>query len=169
LLIDLNSVSAALIPFLVDLYFWLGSMMVGNFVVWGEHWGKLPWSERFQSPLRCFAWLLGFIVLALIVTHFASPLAEDWMTRNVAYLTGITTGVIGAFYVWFIWSGDWDFTTDFKWVPPLVFYGITILNLLVYHSQYLSTAPSDVSLLIAALVLFPIILLLFGRGHRPEL
>jgi hypothetical protein len=167
-LIDLlNSVLSALIPYLAELYFWLGSMMIGNFVVWGEHWGKLPWSERFQSPLKCFAWLLGFIVLALLVTHFASPLVEEWLYGNVVYLVGITAGIIGMFYVWFIWSGDWDITTDFKWVPPLAFYGITFLNLLVCYWQG-SSIPSDIIVLIVVLVLFPILLLVFGGGHESK-
>lgn len=121
------------LPKVVELYFWIASIMIGNFVVYGEHWGKLPWSERFESPLKLFAWLLALIIIALVVTDLASPIVQDWLSSNVDYLTGITSGVIGTFYVWFIWSGDWDFTTDYKWVPPVVCYGMTLLNIYLNH------------------------------------
>lgn len=113
---------------MADYFLWLLSVAVGNIVAWGEHWGRLPWSEKFQSPERVFVWLLVFIGVAEVATKYTSPLLADLLAGYVNYLTGITAFVIGTFYVWFIWSGDWDFLTDYKWVLPVVCYLILGLN-----------------------------------------
>jgi len=165
----LNSALVVAIPWLTDMYLWTGSIMVGNLVIWGEHWGKLPWSERFQSPLRLFAGLLGIVILGLVITRFTSPLIENWLSSNVNYLTGTTSGVIGAFYVWFILSGDWSLRTDYKWVPPIVLFGTTILNFLFYHPENLPFSTSWISVAFVAMILIPILFLIFARSEDSEL
>lgn len=165
----LNSVLVPVIPWLTDLYLWIGSVMVGNLVVWGDRWGKLPWSERFQSPLRLFAWLLGIILLGLVITRLTNPLVENWLYSNVNYLTGTTSGVVGAFYVWFILSGDWSFTTDYKWVPPTVLFGTTILNFLYYHPEDIPFSSSWISVAFVAMILVPIVVLFFAGSHEPDI
>jgi hypothetical protein len=144
--------------------------MLGNLVVWGKRWGRLPWSERFQSPLKLFVWLLGFNILTLVVDHFFSPLVQDWLSRNVNYLTGTSSGVVGVFYVWFIWSGEWRFTTGFKWVPPVVLFLTTVLNILTYHPEGLPISSSEITYIFLAVILIPIAFLALrifrGKGEE---
>ena len=162
----LNAALALVVPSLADWYLWFGTMMVGNVVVWGEHWGKLPWSERFESPLKCFVWLVGFSIIGLTIVQFVSPLVENWLYTNASYLVGTTSGILGVFYVWFIMSGDWSFKTDFKWVPPILFFGTTVLNFLFYHPENLPFSTSWISLIFMAMILIPTVLLIFGGGSE---
>jgi hypothetical protein len=63
----------------------------------------------------------------------------------VNYLTGITSGVVGTFYVWFFWSGGWILRRGLRWVLPVLCYGVTAFNLLSYHSAGLPISSSDIS------------------------
>jgi hypothetical protein len=86
----------------------------------------------------------------------------------VDYLTGASSGVIGAFYVWFILSGDWSLKTDYKWVLPTVLFGTTILNFLFYHPENLPFSASWISIAFVAMILIPILALIFARGDGSE-
>ncbi len=105
--------------------------MAGELVVWGDHWGKVAWDDRFQDPLRLFLWLVVGIGLGVLITHFTEPLLETYLLAHAAYLPGITSLVFGIFYVWFIESGEWDITGDWKWLPVVAFFGTLGLNYLI--------------------------------------
>jgi len=124
-----NSLLSPFIPKLAEYFLWLLGIVVGNFVVWRNHWGKVPWDERFKSPLKLFMWLLIFAGIGLLTTDYVAPFLTNFLQTNVSYLTGITSFVLGTFYVWFIWSGNWSITTNYKWVLPAVCYLITVANM----------------------------------------
>jgi len=135
----LDAALVVLVPKLAEYFVWLGGIVTGNFVAWGDHWGKLPWSEKFKSPERVFAWLLIFAAIALLATDFLSPSLQSYQFANVDNLPGITSGVIGAFYVWFFYSGDWDLRRNYRWVPPLVCFALTAANIYLTHCSILAT------------------------------
>jgi len=49
-----NALLVPLIPSMAQYFMWLLGIAVGNIAACGEHWGKLPWSQKFKSPMRLF-------------------------------------------------------------------------------------------------------------------
>lgn len=159
----LNAILVSLIPDLANLYLGLLSIMIGGFVVYGKHWGQTRWNTQFQSPTKLFAWLVLSILTGYVLIRFATPIVQNWLSGNVIYLIGTTTAFFGAFFLWFLRSGNWKLTTrPERWVPLVVLYAVTALNVLAYH-QGDSLSSSETSF-IAIIVALTVLAWFFSRS-----
>jgi len=102
--------------------------MVGSIVIVGEGWGKIRFQNRFAPFWKLFVYFLLEIVAYVALTDMATDYIEGILLANSQCLLGITSGVLGTFFLWFVYSFDFDIRTDKKWVFPLVCYGIAVLN-----------------------------------------
>lgn len=102
-------------------------------VAWGRGWGKVPWNKKFESPERVFAWLVVFVIILLFAFDFLSSMLAGVLEANAEYTLGFTTGVLGTFYVWFIYSGGWKLQHKNRWVAVVICYAITAVNFYTYH------------------------------------
>lgn len=161
----LNAILANLIPDLANVYLGLLSIMIGSFVVYGKHWGKTRWNPQYQTPTKLFAWLVSSFITAYVLTRFASPLVQVWLSNNANYLVGITAAFVGALYLWFFRSGGWSLAKKLRWVPLVVCYGVTVLNVLAYHPEGspVSSSETQLGITVAGLIFLAF---LFSRSSK---
>lgn len=134
---DLPSVSlveSTVSEILSDLYLWLATIMIGDFVIMGKnHNGKLRDDNEWAGFWSLIGYLLFSVLVSVVVSFVASPFIADFLLMNFAYVVGITTGILGTFFVWFVYSFDYDITTQWKWAFPLISYLVTAINVAGLH------------------------------------
>jgi hypothetical protein len=127
--------------------------MLGGFVFIGRGFGKIRTSNYFVGYYRLLVYAILEIVAIVTLEGPATDAIEVFLRTQVIYISGITTFMLGSFVVWFTHTLDFKITHDYRWVFPLVCYGITIFNFLTYNFEGLGLSPSDVPMISFILVL----------------
>jgi hypothetical protein len=109
--------------------------MVGGLAIVGEGWGKIRFDNEFQPFWKLFAFSMVSITVGVILTHFGTPMVENFVLDNLGYAFGATCFFIGTFFLWFVHAGDFDIATDFKWVFPVICYTIFVLNIIILNYE----------------------------------
>lgn len=107
----------------------LGTMCSGLLVsMKGEHKGKIRRNNQWAGFWRLF----GFAVIEAVFIWFffalLSPFMESFLREILIYNLGIVSFVVGLFFIWFVYSFDFDFKTQWKWIFPIVCFAISVLN-----------------------------------------
>lgn len=129
----LISVEMVVSSYLSDLYLWISAFMVGDFAVFGEGFGKLRSGDSFVEFWVCFRYLLIGIALAVGVTDFISPYLQILIYSHFQYVVGITSSVIGTFFLWIVYAFDFDISTQWKWLFAVICYLILVLNVAILY------------------------------------
>jgi len=130
LMIDLLS---SIISFLAEWFLLLGSFMVGSFVIWGRGWAKLRPNREFIEFWDFIKYLFAFTIVLTISLMFLTPIIERLLYLYSAYLAGITSAITGIFFVWIVYTGDFDIRTQWKWLFVVICFAILALNILVVN------------------------------------
>lgn len=118
-------------PKLAELISLLVSIMVGSIVISGEGWGKIRGSNRFAKFWSLFLYVIIEVLAWLFISDPLTACIQSLLYQNIGFIIGITTAVLGTFFWWFVYTLSYDIKTQWKWIVPVVCYGITALNLLV--------------------------------------
>jgi len=102
--------------------------MVGSLVIVGEGWGKIRRGKQFVGFWKLFAYLVLEAIIVTFASDFVISNIEMFLLAHLEYLVGITTAVLGTFFIWFVYTFDFNIRTQNKWVFPLVCYIITVAN-----------------------------------------
>jgi hypothetical protein len=113
-------------------------MSSGLIVTMGEHKGKIRFNDKWASLWKLFGGAFLEVVFLSIFFAYLYPFAEAFFKNTLPLSIGITSAVIGLFFIWFLHAFDFDLTKRFRWVFPLVCFLITIAN--IRFLFYLPTA-----------------------------
>ncbi len=64
----------------------IGAMLAGVLVKQGEGWGKLFWSDKFQSKRNLFIWFIIEIVLIAVGAIFVQWLIQSLLTTYITFM-----------------------------------------------------------------------------------
>lgn len=114
---------------LADLFFYLLSLMLGSVVLIGHGFGKIRTSGRFASLWKIFIYALLEGILFVKLQGPVTNIIEMLLRDAVIYISGITTSMLGTFFLWLVHTLDFKITKEYRWVFPMVCYGITGFDL----------------------------------------
>lgn len=120
---------SSVITFLADWFLLLASFMIGSVVVWGNGYAKIYSDNDFLGFWAAVRYFLAFTVILTLSLEFVTPFIRDLLYAYIHYLIGITFTVVGIFFVWIVYTGDFDITTQYKWAVPLVSLIVVVLNI----------------------------------------
>jgi len=127
----------AAIPKLAELFFALLSLMIGSIVTVGQGWGTILRSRTFAPFWKLFAFFFLEILAYVVLQDAAIGIIEQFLRTNILYVTGLTSALIGVFFLWFVYSFGFSLKTQYKWAFPVICILISVGNIVVYHCAVL--------------------------------
>jgi hypothetical protein len=121
-----------IIPVLADLFFYFLSLMVGSFVLIGRGFGKIRTSGKFKGFWTLFIYTLLEAIAFVTLQGPITGIIELFLRTQARYISGLTAGMFGTFFVWFVRALDFRITRDYRWIFPVVCYGIAASDLWFY-------------------------------------
>jgi hypothetical protein len=95
------------------------------------HFGKIFCNNQFIKFWRLFAYTVLLLTSFAVLFDLLSPYMDAFMFSNLNFYFGLSSLVMGIFFIWFVYAFDFSFKTQRKWVFPVVCFSITALNIVL--------------------------------------
>lgn len=131
---DSNTISIVIHYISIILGAFIGTMVSGFLVTIGKpHWGKLNPKGDFIGLWRLFGYFVFEVLVIAFVFEWGSPLIDTYLHIYLDYIIGISSAVFGIFFIWFVYTLDYDIKTQYKWAFPTICFTIAFLNLILTY------------------------------------
>jgi hypothetical protein len=113
--------------------FTMVSLMLGSVVIVGDGWGKIRFGNEVAPYWKLFGYAIAEIIIYSWLSNPLTNMLEAFLMENLPFAIGIFTFVLGIFFVWFVYTFDFDIRTDYKWAFPVVCFLITGANVFLFR------------------------------------
>jgi hypothetical protein len=130
--------------------------MIGSFVLIGHGFGKIRTSGKFKGLWTLFGYAVLEAIAFVMLQGPTTSIIELFLTTQARYISGITAAMFGTFFVWFVRALDLRITRDYRWILPVVCYGIAVSDLWFYPCMDVRFLCLDISFVWALVLLIGI-------------
>jgi phosphoglycerol transferase MdoB-like AlkP superfamily enzyme len=97
------------------------------------HFGKIFFDSKFIKFWRLFLYFILLLSSFAILSEWLSPFVDAFMFSYLKYYFGISSLIIGLFFVWFVYAFDFNIKTQNKWLFAVICFVVTAINIIIVN------------------------------------